>query len=156
MIISQLLAGLAGAFGRPTVTGRLLASALTDAADAAYRSVAEPVEGTILSVARGAARAAGAADSDELVRVARAAAAGAATALARTPQQLPALARAGVVDAGGRGLVVLLDALVEVITGEAPPDAPPPAAHDQSVVRETGSSAYAYEVQHLLDAHGRP
>jgi DAK2 domain fusion protein YloV len=154
VIISQLLAGLAGAFELATVTGHTLASALSDAADAAYRSVAEPVEGTILSVARGAARAAGAADSDDLVRVARAAAAGAAAALARTPQQLPELARAGVVDAGGKGLVVLLDALVEVITGVAAPDAPLPAVRDRPTIRETGSSAYAYEVQHLLDAHG--
>ncbi len=154
VIISQLLAGLAGAFSLATVTGRSLASALSDAADAAYRSVAEPVEGTMLSVARAAARSAGATDSDELVRVARAAASGAAAALARTPQQLPQLARAGVVDAGGRGLVVLLDALVEVITGEAAPDAPAPRVkEDRAVVRETGSSAYAYEVQHLLDAH---
>jgi uncharacterized protein len=153
-IMSQLLAGLAGAFQVDTVSGRVLASGLADAADSAYRSVAEPVEGTILSVARGAARAAGATDTDDLALVARAAAAGASSALARTPQQLPALARAGVVDAGGRGLVVLLDALVEVITGEAPPETPAqPVVQDHPVVRESGSSEYAYEVQYLLDAH---
>jgi dihydroxyacetone kinase-like predicted kinase len=154
VITSQLLAGLAGSFQVGDVTGLALASGLADAADAAYRSVAEPVEGTILSVARAAARAANAADSDDLVLVVRAAAAGAATALALTPQQLPALARAGVVDAGGRGLVVLLDALVEVITGEAPPEAPVRAAiQGHAVVRESGSLEYAYEVQYLLDAH---
>src|SRR5204863_450379 len=67
---------------------------------------------------------------------------------------LGALARAGVVDAGGRGLVVLLDALVEVTTGEALPPLPPAAASriPLSVVRETGSDEYAYEVQYLLDA----
>ena len=91
----------------------------------AYRAVAAPVEGTILSVARGAALAATATGTDNLADVARAAAAGAAEALARTPEQLAALARAGVVDAGGRGLVVLLDALVEVITGEASQRQPP-------------------------------
>ena len=80
-------------------------------------------------------RAAEQADSDDLRAVVRAAAGGAARALARTPEQLPALARAGVVDAGGRGLCVLLDALVEVVTGESPPrpaPAPrrgPPAGH---------------------------
>ena len=68
--------------------------------------MADPVEGTVLSVATGAALAAVAVDSDDLATVVRAAAAGAAQALARTPEQLPALARAGVVDAGGRGLVV--------------------------------------------------
>ncbi|MBO0869957.1 MAG: Dak phosphatase, partial [Micromonosporaceae bacterium] len=75
---------------------------------------------------------------------------------ARTPEQLPALARAGVVDAGGRGLVVLLDALVEVVTGVAPPaTAPVPLAgvvRPLVVARETGSVEYAYEVQYLLDA----
>ena len=152
VIMSQLLAGLAGAFTMASVSGRALASALTDAADSAYRSVAEPVEGTILSVARAAARAAGAADSDELVRVARAAAAGAAVALSHTPRQLPALARAGVVDAGGKGLVVLLNALVEVITGESSPELPVQAPGDLPSLRESGSTAYAYEVQFLLDA----
>jgi DAK2 domain fusion protein YloV len=154
VIVSQLLAGLAGSFDVPSVTGRALAAALADATDAAYRSVAEPVEGTMLSVARGAARAAAAADTDDLAVVVRAAASGAAAALARTPQQLPALARAGVVDAGGRGLVVLLDSLVEVVTGEAAPEGPmPQIIQDHPAVRESGSSEYAYEVQYLLDAH---
>ncbi len=88
-----------------------------------------------------------------LAEVVRAAAAAAAEALARTPEQLPALARAGVVDAGGRGLCVLLDALVEVVTGEhvddqpAPPGAPPGAspwparrAHRSSPTRSSTSS----------------
>ncbi|WP_107078919.1 Dak phosphatase, partial [Micromonospora sp. MH33] len=78
-----------------------------------------------------------------------------ARALARTPEQLPALARAGVVDAGGRGLCLLLDALVEVVTGESPPrpaPAPPAVRPPATAVRETGSPAYAYEVQYLLDA----
>ena len=119
----------------------------------AYRAVAAPVEGTILSVARGAALAATATDTDNLADVARAATAGAAEALARTPEQLAALARAGVVDAGGRGLVVLLDALVEVITGEAKAPTPEPARRPVNLVRESGSAEYAFEVQFLLDAH---
>src|SRR5690606_35977967 len=94
-----------------------------------------------------------------LASVTRAAALGAAEALARTPEQLPVLARAGVVDAGGRGLVVLLDALVQVVTGEAGPAVPmpppgprAPVAAPVAAVRESGSEAYAYEVQYLLDA----
>src|SRR5262249_6171962 len=95
-------------------------------------------------------------------------------ALARTPEQLPALARAGVVDAGGRGLVVLLDALVQALTGEAPtPSLAPRHANASSLAfrtrpgarsdgsegrpgrtmeREAGSDEYAYEVQFLLEA----
>ncbi|HVB26861.1 MAG TPA: DAK2 domain-containing protein, partial [Mycobacteriales bacterium] len=88
--------------------------------------------------------------------VARAAAEAAADALARTPLQLAALARAGVVDAGGRGLVVLLEALVAVLAGE-----PVELARAQVLARgrsgivatrEAGSETFGYEVQYLLDA----
>jgi DAK2 domain fusion protein YloV len=163
VIVSQILRGLADALGAVrAVRGRALAGALKAASAAAYAAVARPVEGTILSVASAAASAAAPADTDDLPTVVRDAAAGAARALARTPEQLPVLARAGVVDAGGRGLVVLLDALVEVVSGRAPPDRPgsaPAAARGPAAVRgpaaaarETGSAEYAYEVQFLLDA----
>jgi DAK2 domain fusion protein YloV len=157
VIVSQILRGTAEALAAaPAARGRALASALTAAARAGYAAVAEPVEGTVLSVATGAALAATAADTDDLATVARAAAQGAAVALALTPQQLPVLARAGVVDAGGRGLVVLLDALVEVVTGHAPATAPlARIARDPALLavsREAGSTEYGYEVQYLLDA----
>jgi hypothetical protein len=154
VIVAQLLRGTADALGAvPVARGRDLARALTEAAKAGYAAVAEPVEGTVLTVATAAAVAAVAADTDDLDTVVRAAAEGAAAALARTPEQLPVLARAGVVDAGGRGLVVLLDALAQVVTGVTP--AARPVARDSrllTVSRETGSSAYGYEVQYLLDA----
>ncbi|GAB3073683.1 DAK2 domain-containing protein [Micromonospora schwarzwaldensis] len=156
VILSQILRGLADALATaPAVRGRQLAGALAGAATAAYAAVARPVEGTLLSVVAAAARAAQRADSDDLRTVAGAAAEAATHALARTPEQLPELARAGVVDAGGRGLCLLLDALVEVVTGESPGQpAPAPAALPRpgAAVRETGSDAYAYEVQYLLDA----
>lgn len=157
VILAQILRGAADAIGSAeTVAGRTLADALTVAGREAYTAVAEPVEGTVLTVATAAAAAARAADTDKLAAVAQAAALGAKDALARTPEQLPALARAGVVDAGGFGLVVLLDALVEVVTGQAPATEPPVrVTRDASALtaaRETGSSAYAYEVQYLLDA----
>jgi DAK2 domain fusion protein YloV len=157
VILSQLLGGIADALAAlPEARGREFTAALERAADAGYRAVADPVEGTVLSVARAAADAAAAADSDDLVEVCRAAARAAAVALDRTPQQLPALARAGVVDAGGRGLVVLLDALVAVVAGTAPATAPlARVARDPSLLvveRETGTEAYGYEVQYLLDA----
>ncbi|MFI7072137.1 DAK2 domain-containing protein [Micromonospora sediminicola] len=156
VIVSQILRGLADALAAaPAVRGRQLAAGLADATAAAYAAVARPVEGTLLSVVAAAARAAERADSDDLRTVARAAAEAAAHALARTPEQLPELARAGVVDAGGRGLCLLLDALVEVITGESPGQpapAPPVRRPTATPARETGSDAYAYEVQYLLDA----
>jgi DAK2 domain fusion protein YloV len=156
VILSQILRGLADALAAvPVVRGRQLAAALRAATTTAYAAVARPVEGTLLSVVAAAAGAAEAAESDDLRAVARSAAGAAARALARTPEQLPALARAGVVDAGGRGLCLLLDALVEVVTGESPQrPAPEPrrARPPATAVRETGSEEYAYEVQFLLDA----
>jgi fatty acid kinase len=165
VIVSQILRGIADALSvAPAARGRAVAEALTVAAKAGYAAVAEPVEGTMLSVATAAAAAAMQADTDELSAVVRAAAAEASAALARTPEQLPVLARAGVVDAGGRGLVVLLDALVEVVTNQSSRQssgrAPETAllarvagdARPLTVPREAGSPAYAYEVQYLLDA----
>jgi uncharacterized protein len=156
VILSQILRGLADALAAaPLAGGRALAAALGTASTAAYQAVAQPVEGTILTVARAAAQAAAAADSDELATVAVAAADAARVALARTPEQLPVLARAGVVDAGGRGLCVMLDALVEVITGERPAEVPAIPASPRpplTMAREAGSDEYAYEVQYLLDA----
>ncbi|MGC4787846.1 DAK2 domain-containing protein [Micromonospora sp. DT178] len=156
VILSQILRGFADAVAAaPAVRGRELAAALRDGTAAAYAAVARPVEGTLLSVVAAAAHAAERADSDDLRAVVRAAAGGAAHALARTPEQLPALARAGVVDAGGRGLCLLLDALAEVVTGESPERPAPasrPARPPATAVRETGSEEYAYEVQFLLDA----
>jgi len=157
VIVSQLLKGMADTLvDRPVVRGRELAQALRRASVAAYGAVAQPVEGTVLTVASACASGAENAGSDDLAVVTRAAWAAAADALARTPEQLPALARAGVVDAGGRGLLVLIGALLETITGEAPEPEPatdrrrahPPA----TAARETGSDEYAYEVQYLLEA----
>lgn len=165
VILSQILRGLADELaGVAVIRGRVLACALRAASEAAYAAVAKPAEGTVLSVLAAASRAAYGADTDDLPAVVRAAAAASADALARTPRQLPALARAGVVDAGGRGLCVLLDALVEVVTGERAESRPLAQTGPQPVAerptcpaelvaeREAGSAEYAYEVQYLLDA----
>nr|WP_240939896.1 DAK2 domain-containing protein [Planosporangium flavigriseum] len=155
VILAQMFAGMAQALAEvPAAGGAALAAALDRAAVSAREAVAEPVEGTVLTVARAAADAALAVDGDDVAAVVCAASDAARAALARTPQQLPALARAGVVDAGGRGLVVLLDALVEVVTGSAPPADAAPAPRRAAVTRarETGSDEYDYEVQYLLDA----
>ncbi|WDV54809.1 DAK2 domain-containing protein [Streptomyces coeruleorubidus] len=123
--MSQVLAdaGTAHADGeREPADGQGLRLALRHAADSARQAVAHPVEGTVLTVASAAADAADAACGAEgdCGTVARAAYEGARAALAATPGQLPVLERAGVVDAGGRGLVAVLGALVETFTGERP------------------------------------
>lgn len=120
-ILSQLLRGMAQVLGADHDTGhadaRALALALRRAADSAYQAVAHPVEGTVLTVAAAAADAASGVGGDCGV-VARAAYDGACRALDATPDQLAVLGRAGVVDAGGRGLVAVLGALVQALSGE--------------------------------------
>jgi uncharacterized protein len=156
VIVAQLLRGMADRLETtPTAGAADLVAALSTAAKAGYAAVAEPVEGTIPTSASAAALAAADDDSTALATVARTAADAANEALARTPTQLPVLAAAGVVDAGGRGLVVLLDALVEVVSGEAPQrvtEPLPPPRPELTGLREAGSAEYAYEVQYLLDA----
>ncbi|WP_327178210.1 DAK2 domain-containing protein [Streptomyces sp. NBC_01335] len=123
-ILAQLLRGMAAVLADGGDADHL-ARALAQAAAAARRAVAHPVEGTILTVAAAAARAAGAvAAGSGLAAVAQAAHAGAAEALEETPGRLPVLGRAGVVDAGGQGLVTVLGALLETVTGRAPVHVP--------------------------------
>jgi uncharacterized protein len=158
-ILAQLLRGLADQLsGQPPADGPAFAAALRKAADTAYAAVAEPTEGTFLTVARAAAEAAvGHVDSGpaELAAVVRAAADGARTALDATPGQLAVLRAAGVVDAGGAGLCLVLDALVATVTG-VEPDRPslarrPPehrhAVDDAPHQPPTGPGS---EVQYLL------
>jgi DAK2 domain fusion protein YloV len=127
-ILAQLLRGLADQLaGQPPADGPVFAAAMQKAADTAYSAVADPEEGTFLTVARAGAEAAVAAvdtGSPELADVVRAAADGARAALERTPDQLQALRDAGVVDAGGAGLCLVLDALVTTVTGVEPARAP--------------------------------
>lgn len=118
MIVSQLLAGAAAALppDRP-IRGRALAGALRAAVVAGYSAVVEPVEGTVLSVARAAADGAIGADSDDLGAVSAAAVKAAVLALESTPAQFASMGLPAVKDAGGRGLVVVLGALDAVVGG---------------------------------------
>ncbi|PZS36367.1 MAG: Dak phosphatase [Pseudonocardiales bacterium] len=155
VIISQLLRGIADAAAdAPACDAVVLRAGLKLGAEQARAAVAKPVEGTILTVATAAAEAAAA--STTLLEVTRNAAHAAVEALQHTPEQLPELARAGVVDAGGRGLVLLLDALARTVSGErsSPPELNRVARSSQQLrsARETGSGDYDYEVQYLLEA----
>ena len=115
VILSQLVRGFAEAVadsGEENADGRVVAAALARASERGWRAVTHPVEGTILSVAQAAADAA--TGEPTLAAVTKAALRGASEALDRTTEQLPALQRAGVVDAGGAGYVLLLEALARV------------------------------------------
>jgi DAK2 domain fusion protein YloV len=156
VILSQLLRGLAEVLeAGETCSPADLRRALARAAELGYAAVATPVEGTLLTVARECAEAVAALE-DDLAGVVRQARAAADRSLGRTPDLLPQLKAAGVVDAGGRGLCVLLAALEQVVTGEAVASATAPqllVPRDRSglgAAREAGSDAFAYEVQFLL------
>ena len=137
VILSQLVRGLSEVIAESSgsgaaasadgIDGPTLARAVRRASDRAYAGVTRPVEGTILSVAAAAASAAelAATAGDDLYAVAHASLAAARVALAATTAQLPVLARAGVVDAGGLGYVLVLEALEQVITGEPLTDRQP-------------------------------
>ena len=125
VIVSQILRGLAGSFKTAeVVSGASVAAALTAAADAAYQAVLKPIEGTILTVVRASAvGAVAAADGGGgLGEVLEAARVEAGAALDRTPEMLPVLKDAGVVDAGGAGFLLLLDAALNVVTGAPLPE----------------------------------
>jgi len=123
VILSQILRGLADEFAPLEVVGpAAVASGLRRAADAAYQAVLRPVEGTILTVARVSAEAAETGDPSSLVELLDRVDAAANEAVARTPDLLPVLKEAGVVDAGGRGFTLLLDALLEVVDGRPIPE----------------------------------
>ncbi|MFJ7218306.1 DAK2 domain-containing protein [Amycolatopsis sp. NPDC098790] len=144
VILSQVVRGLADRAGGD-LDGEWLARALGHADEVATGAVSRPVAGTILTVLHAVALAVRG-DTRSLTEVAREAAKEAAHALEKTPLQLPALAKAGVVDAGARGLVAVLDALVGVLTG-----VPVEQEHALEVHAVAHAEAYAWEVMYLLD-----
>lgn len=147
VIMSQLLAAFADRLARVDVgDGSDLADALAAASRAADQAVLHPVEGTILTVAREAARAAGRAAerTTDTLRVLEAARDAAGDALARTPDLLPALRRARVVDAGGTAFVLMLDALLNVLAGRPLPA--PPEPPERVEVPSVGVGSPRYEV----------
>ncbi len=185
IILSQVLRGIADAFrAHPEGDVATVVDGLARAAAGAYAAVARPMEGTILSVVRAASEAASRAASDaastgaseageageasqagdDLAGVLDAAWTGAAAALERTPEQLPVLKAAGVVDAGGAGFLLLLDAMLHVAGGRALPEpAPVEVAAAASVVPAApgplghGEEPHdpgdlRYEVMYLLEA----
>jgi DAK2 domain fusion protein YloV len=140
----------------------VMVEALRKATEASYAAVGTPVEGTMLTVCRAAAEAAEeriAGDPDVRSRdILEVSAAAAREALARTPEQLQVLRDAGVVDAGGRGVVVILDAAETALTGRVPPRVEGPRRLPQPNLQHLTpggdfvAGGPAYEVMYLLDA----
>ncbi|MFJ9040159.1 DAK2 domain-containing protein [Streptomyces sp. NPDC102406] len=169
-ILAQLLRGMAqvladgrdGDANHSAADAGALRLALRRAAESAREAVARPVEGTVLTVATAAAEAASATVGGDCAAVLRAAYEGACAALDATPRQLAVLGRAGVVDAGGRGLVVVLGALSEAVSGQAAPVRARTAAHARGDAdsaeppldcpEDDGAAGPAFEVIYLLEA----
>lgn len=121
VITSQLFRGFGQAIkDKEELTGQDLAHAFQSGVEVAYKAVMKPVEGTILTVSRGAATAAlkKSEETDDAVEVMRAAVDGAKRALAKTPEMLPVLKEVGVVDSGGQGLVFIYEGFLSALTGD--------------------------------------
>ncbi|MGQ0432530.1 MAG: DAK2 domain-containing protein [Microthrixaceae bacterium] len=161
VILSQILRGISSVVAEADgLDGPTAAAALTAASSAAYQAVMRPVEGTILTVAREAAEGATAAADGgaDLLAVLVAAKEQGADALSRTPEMLPVLKEAGVVDAGGAGFLLLLDALLHVVDGREMPE---PVEVDEPNLPAVGGhideahaalSELRYEVMYFLEA----
>ena len=172
VILSQLVRGLSEVIAEATTTGGdgadgidgpTLAVAVRRASDRAYAGVTRPVEGTILTVAASAASAAelAAATGADLYAVAHASLAAARVALADTTAQLPSLASAGVVDAGGMGYVLVLEALERVIAGHLASDPRPEHAALLTLAKprpasHVGPASHAGHAGHVGGDHGQP
>jgi DAK2 domain fusion protein YloV len=162
IILSQILTGFArGLTGKERFTPPDFAEALTEASEAAYRSVSEPVEGTILTVLRegaGVAREWGSRVQDLPALLDRVVAAQ-RDALARTPDLLPRLKEAGVVDAGGLGLLTIFEAMRDALGAQVVAASRAQLAERGQSVRRGGriqaplpspEARYGVEVQCLL------
>ncbi len=145
VILSQIFRGFAaGLGGQNTIDAQTMAAGLAEAASVAYRAVMKPTEGTVLTVIREASQAARAAarETDDIRTVLTRTVAEAHAAVERTTEQLAVLRDAGVVDAGGFGLAVILEGFARAISdaddGVAPP--PPEVRRSEPAVHRPGDS----------------
>lgn len=160
VILSQVLRAFSSEIGSAgSLNADSASKGLTEAAEAAYGAVMTPVEGTILTVVRESSEAAEIAkeEGNDLLGIIEAALERGKDALARTPEMLPVLAEAGVVDAGGSGYLLLLDALLNVIDGRPLPEAPEvnsslPGAGESHETKESLIEGPRYEVMYFLEA----
>src|ERR1700746_48347 len=157
VILSQIVRGVADVLAESTngIDTTLTARALRGASDAAYRAVRRPVEGTMLSVIRELAEEAearakeGPTLGDLLVELVPRG----EIAVARTPEQLKVLRDAGVVDAGGAGLLELVRGVAATVSGEPPPAPPPAAFHLDADAIHQELSRYTYCTVFVVEGH---
>ena len=158
VILSQIFRGFARAVeGRAMLQPVELAAAFEEAANAAYRAVNRPTEGTILTVAREAGRAAAAAAADphaSATSVIAAAAAGARSAVLKTPSQLQILRDAGVVDAGGFGLQIILEGMLKTIEEEDDLTPVIPKTQAAQVSMDLPEGGWGYCTEFLIEGEG--
>ena len=122
VILSQLWRGFSRALhGKDTIDAQTLAAAFAEARDTAYKGVVRPVEGTILTVSKDIATEAALAvlDSDDPLVILRRCVAAADKSVQNTPELLPILKQAGVVDSGGKGLFFILEGMLRYLDGES-------------------------------------
>jgi len=152
VILSQLLRGMAQRLaGKEAITASEFAEALAGGSAAAYQAVIQPVEGTILTVAREVTEATtgAAAESGDFLHIFETIVATAQSAVAKTQNMLPALQEAGVVDAGGQGLSVIFEGILRFLKGESLETAPSLEMIPQ-LAFVTDSQGYGYDTQFVL------
>jgi hypothetical protein len=165
VILSQLWRGFARSLdGRPNFGAADLARAMREASETAYKGVLKPVEGTILTVSRAVAEATEIArrDEDDLLLILEQIVTAAKEAVANTPNLLPVLKQAGVVDAGGQGLAVILEGMLRYLRGEslesdraveAAIDLKEKVLPDAAIDAGDVAQGYTYDVQCIIKGH---
>ena len=151
VILSQFFRGIDKALeGKMSFTAADLAAAMAEGSATAYKGVLKPVEGTILTVARDAATAAqsAAATNKDLRYLLERIVEAARVSVAHTPELLPVLKSAGVVDAGGQGLYVILEGMLHYLHGETVEEAT--AALAEAVDLHPHEGGYGYDTQFIL------
>ena len=156
VILSQLLRGFAdGVAGCDEVDSSHAVAAFRAATDSAYRAVSQPQEGTMLSVIRGASDATATANDAgerDVIALWQVAYDGAIEALARTPDQLPVLKEAGVVDSGGLGVVAIIGGALRHLRGETGQPVDLGLRSVSGVIDPTRTSSVAIDTE-FLDTH---
>jgi len=150
VILSLLFRGISKGFkGKTTANGKDLAEALSLGVKAAYKSVMKPTEGTVLTVSREAAEAAvkKAEETDDFLEIMDTIIEAGEISLANTPELLPALKKAGVVDAGGMGFLVILKGMRSVISGDGMINTAEASPTEKTVVSSNAAGSFETDIE---------